>query len=72
MNRNSKTARIPKLGITKENNFIEIAKLNNTNINENSNSALNKRKLKRCIRTKKCLSIVLKMIELKNIITQKR
>ena len=31
VNRNSKTARIPKLGITNENNFIEIAKLNNMN-----------------------------------------
>ena len=30
-NRNSKTARIAKLGTTKENNFIEITKLNNMN-----------------------------------------
>ena len=31
VNRNSKTAKIAKLGITNENNFIEIAKLNNMN-----------------------------------------
>ena len=30
-NRNSKTARIAKLGTTNENNFIEITKLNNMN-----------------------------------------
>ena len=31
VNRNSKTAKIAKLGITNENIFIEIAKLNNMN-----------------------------------------
>ena len=31
MNRNSKTAKIPKLRITNENNFIETAKVNNIN-----------------------------------------
>ena len=31
VNRNSKTARIAKLGISNENNFIAIAKLNNMN-----------------------------------------
>ena len=31
VNRNSKTPKIAKLGITNKNNFIEIAKLNNMN-----------------------------------------